>query len=90
MWIPFMDNVNRMFQKRFCYTQVSAGNIITVAYVVAALLSIPLGLVVDKYGERRYITMAGLLTFFIAHLIMLIYPQCSDSEEKGVIAGLVF
>lgn len=79
LWIPFMDNVNRMFQKRFCYTQLSAGNIITVAYVVAVILSIPLGLAVDAFGMRRYLSMLGLFVFFSAQFIMLVYPQCDGS-----------
>lgn len=89
LWIPFMDNVNRMFQKRFCYTQVSAGNVITIAYIVAVVLSVPLGLAVDAFGQRRYLSILGLVVFFSAQFIMLVYPQCDGAEEKGVISGLI-
>jgi MFS family permease len=89
LWIPFMDNVNRMFQKRFCYSQVSAGNVITIAYLIAVVVSVPLGFLVDAFGNRRVLTVAGVFVFFAAQLLMLAYPQCESEPEKGVIAGLV-
>jgi MFS family permease len=79
LWIPFMDNVNRLFQKRFCYSQISAGNAITIPYIFAVILSVPLGLAVDKYGQRRHLSILGLVVFLSAQLIMLLYPQC-DGE----------
>lgn len=76
MYVPFMDNVNRLFQKRFCFTQVSAGSVITITYIITGVVSIPLGLAVDTFGRRRYFIMATILVFTIAHFIILLYPQC--------------
>jgi len=39
-------------------------------------VSIPLGILVDKYGRRRWLTIAGLAVFFLAQFMMLVYPQC--------------
>ena len=89
MWIPFMDNVNSMFQHRFCYTQLSAGNVITIAYLVAVGVSLPLGVFVDTWGHRRLMAVVGIVVFLTAQLMMLAYPQCQGEEESGVIAGLV-
>jgi MFS family permease len=80
MYVPFMDNVNRLFQKRFCFTQVSAGSVITITYLVTGAVSIPLGMLVDYIGKRRYFIMGTILVFTIAHLIILLYPQCLDNE----------
>lgn len=54
LYIPFLDNVNSLFQKRFCFTQTSAGEAIMIAYLASAMCSIPLGLFVDRFGHRRY------------------------------------
>jgi MFS family permease len=76
MWIPFMDNVNSLFQHRFCYTQLSAGSVITIAYLVAVGLSLPLGFVVDTWGQRRILAVIGMGVFLTGQLIILAYPQC--------------
>jgi MFS family permease len=76
LWIPFLDNINRLFQYRFCYTEVSAGDAVSIAYFVAVVTSIPLGLAVDYFGRRRILSVVGLLVLLIAQLIILIYPQC--------------
>ena len=74
-----MDNINRLFQKRFCYTQVSAGDVITTAYIVAAVLSVPLGIYSDYYGKRRTLTVIGISVFLIAQIIFIAYPQCDEN-----------
>lgn len=70
---------------------MSAGQAISIAYLCAVVVSIPLGLLVDKYGKRRWLSVAALGVFFLAQFIILVYPQCSDnqSQEMGVIAALV-
>jgi MFS family permease len=92
LWIPFLDNVNKLFQVRFCFTQVTAGKVISIVYLVTVLTSIPLGLLVDAYGNRRVLTTIALVVFLTAQLIFLLYPQCQegDSGEIGAIYGLFF
>jgi MFS family permease len=92
LWIPFLDNVNRLFQYRFCFSQVDAGKVVSVVYLTAVATSIPLGLYVDAYGQRRLLTAVGLAVFLLAQAIILVYPQCPEDggSELGAIAGLVF
>jgi len=89
MYVPFMDNVNRFFQKRFCFTQVSAGSVITITYLVTGAVSVPLGMLVDYIGKRGYFIIGTILIFTIAHFTILLYPQCFDDEEYGAVAGLM-
>lgn len=79
VWIPFLDNINRMFQVRFCFTQVTAGKAISIFYLITVATSVPIGLLVDAYGKRRILTVFAQIIFAIAQLIFLIYPQCSDN-----------
>jgi MFS-type transporter involved in bile tolerance (Atg22 family) len=76
LYVCFLDNANKLIQVRFCYTQPSAGKAIMITYIVAALFSAPLGLIVDRVGCKRYFTIACMTIFTIAHLIILVFPQC--------------
>lgn len=60
-----------------------------ITYLVAALFSAPLGLIVDKVGFKRYFIIATMVVYIIAHFILLVYPQCDGTQENGVIAALV-
>jgi len=77
LYVCFLDNANKLLQTRFCYTQPSAGRAIMIVYIVAACCSAPLGLIVDKIGFKRYFIITCMIIFTIAHIIILLYPQCS-------------
>lgn len=79
-YIPFLDNVNRLLQKRFCFKQTSAGEAIMITYLVTAIFSGPLGILVNKIGFRRYFIMSATVIFTMAHMIIWLIPQCSGDE----------
>jgi len=77
--------------KRFCLSQVEAGRYITITYLVGAFVTVPLGLLVDKVGFRRYFIIAGMIIFVTAHLITLVWPTCvNDIAETGPVIALFF
>lgn len=90
--MPFLDNSNKLLQVRFCFSQVTAGQNITVTYIVVGMFGFPLGWLIDKVGFRRYFGVTGMVIFVIGHAIILLYPQCWDSEFirewSGVSYGL--
>jgi nitrate/nitrite transporter NarK len=86
-YIPFLDNINKLIQVRFCFSQVSAGKNVMVTYLVSALLGFPLGILVDKMGYKRYLIMAGMGVFMIAHLIVFVYRQCDEDAGEPVWSG---
>lgn len=71
---------------------MEAGRALVVTYVISALFSAPLGLLIDRFGYKRYLIMLCMLLFAIAQLIILVYPQCLEGAaySTGPIAGLVF
>lgn len=79
-YIPFLDNVNKLIQVRFCFSQISAGKNIMVTYLVTAFLGFPLGILVDKIGYKRYLTMIGMTIFMFAHVIIYVFPQCDPLD----------
>ena len=87
LYVCFLDNANKLLQTRFCYTQPSAGRAIMIVYIVAASFSAPLGLIVDKVGYKRYFTIAGMVIFTIAHIIILAYPQCNGETVTNSFSG---
>ena len=75
-YIPFMDNANRLYQRRFCFTQIEAGQAVMLTYLVCVVVSPFIGRLVDKIGKRRYFIILTLLVYFIGHFIILVYPSC--------------
>lgn len=78
-YIPFLDNVNKLLQVRFCFSQITAGRNIMITYLVTSLVGFPLGIIVDKIGYKRYLTMVGMTLFMTAHIIIYVFPQCVES-----------
>ncbi len=78
-YIPFLDNVNKLLQVRFCFSQITAGRNIMITYLVTSLVGFPLGIIVDRIGYKRYLTMIGMTLFMTAHIIIYVFPQCVES-----------
>lgn len=79
-YVPFLDNANALLQVRFCFSQVTAGKNITITYIVVGAFGLPIGLLVDKIGFKRYFIILGMCVFTIGHSIILLYPQCTESD----------
>ena len=74
-----MDNANRYYQKRYCFNQTDAGLAVMTIYLSAIAFSLPLGLMVDKYGKRLYFFIGTLVVFLLAHIVYLAIPNCDLS-----------
>lgn len=61
---------------------MEAGRALMITYIVAALFSAPIGLLIDKVGFKRYFIMGCMTLFALAQLIILLYPQCADGQTK--------
>ncbi len=84
-----MDNANRLFQKRFCFSQIGAGKAVMLTYLVCVFVSPFIGVAVDKLGRRRYFIVGTTVVYLLAQFIFLVYPSCVVDTEKGAISGLV-
>jgi hypothetical protein len=64
-----------------------------ITYLVTSLVGFPLGILVDKLGFKRYLTMIGMSIFMVAHAIIYAYPQClpgsSETAWSGASWGLI-
>jgi fucose permease len=70
MYIPFLDGANGLLQTRFKFSEEDAGEIIMVTYFSAAILSIPSGLLIDKIGLRRYVSIFGSILLLAVQIIL--------------------
>jgi MFS family permease len=59
-------------------------------YLSAIVTSLPLGLLVDKYGGRVYFFVATMVAFLISHMIYLFLPNCHGTQVNGALAGSFF
>jgi MFS family permease len=90
LYVPFLDGANALFIARFGFTSISAGRALTVTYLVAAIFSAPLGILIDKVGYKRYFIIVCFVIFTLAQFIILVFPQSDGDQSNGAIAGLVF
>jgi MFS family permease len=86
LYIPFLDGANGLIMTRFHYNEETTGRIIMVTYFAAAFFSIPIGLLIDKIGQRRIISMFCAILLLVVQLIIYF----SDENTHIIIIGMAF
>ena len=81
MYTPFLDNANHFGQDRFGFTAEEAGVSIMCVDLVGVALSIPLGLLIDWGGNRRYYIIFSTFLFSICHLLFYTLPQSTQGTQ---------
>mmetsp|Transcript_13036 Transcript_13036/g.20232 ORF Transcript_13036/g.20232 Transcript_13036/m.20232 type:complete len:254 (-) Transcript_13036:134-895(-) len=76
--INFVVVGSAMLQTRFHYSPVDAGFYFTLPYLISAFFSPFLGWFVDKKGHRMTITLIGSVLMIVAHIYMLLMPDCDQ------------
>lgn len=69
---------------------MAAGNAVMWIYLSAIITSLPLGLMIDKFGGRVYFFIGTMVAFLIAHLLYLFLPNCTIEQVKGALSGSFF
>lgn len=65
-----------VLQTRFGFSEVAAGFLFPMPYMVAAISSPLIGLFVDKKGYRKEVALLGSLVMILAHTIIIVSPDC--------------
>ena len=63
-------------QDRFQYDSVSAGKLFSIPYIVAAVVNIPVGLFVSKFGQRMSVVFLGQIVLVGAFIIFILIENC--------------
>ena len=53
-------------------------------YLVGVVLSIPLGIFIDWFGNRRYSIILSAFLFTASHLLFFVSPQCQNGEANNL------
>lgn len=61
-----------------------------ITYLLTSVIGLPLGILVDRIGFKRYFTVTGMALYFSAHLIIYIFPQCNHMEAEPTWTGASF
>lgn len=94
LFIPFLNNANKLYQHRFGFSNVRAGDILVVPYMSAALFTPFLGIYMSFKGSRAKYILMGTFVFLITHLSFAMLPNCLNecviSVFPLVLLGLSF
>lgn len=71
----FNNIASNYFQERFGYNSIEAGSIISITYIVAALLCPFFGIIVDKIGQRVYFIAFSAFIVTLVHIAFLLTPE---------------
>ena len=71
----FNNVASNFFQKRFDYNTQESGLIISITYIVAALLCPIFGSLVDKIGRRVILILFSATSITLVHLMFLLTPD---------------
>jgi len=58
-----------LLQAKFGFSIDEAGMIFSLPYIIAALVSVPVGAFVSTFGYRMTVTLVGSVIMLIAHVI---------------------
>ena len=58
-----------LLQAKFGFSIDEAGMIFSLPYIIAALVSVPVGVFVSTFGYRMTVTLVGSVIMLIAHII---------------------
>ena len=71
----FNNIASNYFQERFKYNSIEAGRIISITYLVGAIMCPVFGRVVDKVGRRVDFMVFSNITVTVVHVCFLVTPE---------------
>ncbi|CAD8068369.1 unnamed protein product [Paramecium primaurelia] len=81
-YIPFLDDANDFLQEKFEFTNVQAGKVLTIPYLMAAITSPFFGPYIDKVGKRRKIILITCILFTLTHFAFGIMPNGKHGQPN--------
>lgn len=63
------------FQKRFGYSSVEGGRIISITFLLCGLFCPITGVLLDRYGKRIYYIIGSAVSILLAHFLFLMTPD---------------
>jgi len=74
----FTNVGNDYIQDTFGFSQNTAGNILTIYYIISMLTTPFFGYITDKYGHRMKLLFIAALLLVTGNVIMIVLPDCNQ------------
>ncbi|CAD8084472.1 unnamed protein product [Paramecium primaurelia] len=81
-YTPFLDDANDFLQEKFEFTNVQAGKVLTIPYLMAAITSPFFGPYIDKVGKRRKFILITCVLFTLTHFTFGMMPNGQHGQPN--------
>lgn len=78
-YIPFLNNANKLYQYRFGFDNVSAGNILVIPYLSACIFTPFVGIYMTYTKNRSKYILLSAIWFLATHVCFATISECDDS-----------
>jgi len=78
---PFVQNSSPLFQTKFNLSIKESGYLVAAPWMVFVIVGTPLGLLVDRMGNRANLLVAGLFCSLAAYISFALLPDCPVDEK---------
>lgn len=79
---PYIQNSSDLLQLKYQFDLITAGKLFGVPYIISAILSPLLGLIIDKIGRRALMMAFSSVIFIIAYSASMIMPPCNKCYNE--------
>jgi sugar phosphate permease len=79
---PFIQVASSMLQKRFGFSEADAGDYFGIPYIISAIASPFLGILIDKIGRRGLMIILSSVILLTAHVINMLLPDCDQCYSE--------
>ena len=95
LFVPFLNNANKLYQYRFGFSNVGAGEILMIPYLAACLFTPFLGIFmsINRNSPRAKYILLSSVFFLATHLFFALLPNCFEciaSIVPLIMLGLCF
>uniref|UniRef100_A0A7S3CJD5 Lysosomal dipeptide transporter MFSD1 n=1 Tax=Strombidium rassoulzadegani TaxID=1082188 RepID=A0A7S3CJD5_9SPIT len=79
---PFIQNASDMLQTKYHFDKITAGFLFGVPYLISAVTSPFLGLLIDKVGKRAFLLCLSSSVLILAFASSMMMPECNQCYNQ--------
>lgn len=81
---PYIQNASNLLQTKYGFDNKTAGALFGVPYIISAIASPFLGLMIDKVGKRAFLCCLSSCVLIVAYTTSLFMPKCDKCYNEMV------
>ena len=79
---PYIQNASNLLQTKYQFDNKTAGALFGVPYIISAVASPFLGLMIDKIGKRAFLCCLSSVVLIVAYATSLFMPACDKCYNE--------